>query len=261
MNYRTCKKINFFGDSWYWNWYGPGVYDYELTSEIMKNNDSFRGEFGNTKINSLKFYLNELGFGVNVFNTAGYNFYQTTDSILKIEPTSDVLVNVVFFSNLIRLNNYFDFPVNDFKASMNKIEQDTINLLKKINYWAEKNKSFVFLIGGHSQLPIEFFKSAKCSPYVVLLSECILADLASKVIYKKTVLPFGMFKLACFTRHMDQSWDKKFVDVIYNDMDRFNRDKQLKLLTFPDYGHLNSLSSFALLDMIFDKVEKLQLNK
>jgi hypothetical protein len=259
MNYRRYKKINFFGDSWFWNWYGPGLYDYRCESNTMKMRD-FYNEGNSQSLSALKFYCHALGYGATVYNHPGYTFYQTVESILKVNPTKETLVNVVFFSNVLRVTTYKSFPIHDYNGTLNKIKLDTINLLKQINEWAEQHNTYVLLIGGQSQLPKEFYEASNCGKYVMLLSECLLADIAS-LLHKKDIEPFGIFRVACFIDKMDKTWHKDLVDIIWYQTKKIFDNQDIKLVTFPDFSHLNPLSSMVLLDMIFKKIEKLQLDK
>lgn len=240
-------KIRFFGDSWYWGWCS-----HSLKSQMLTN-------LGKKGFPFFEYYLKELNIDYITHCVPGNSFSLTTDSILNINNDSDVKYNIVFFSSHIRRNrrewiNEFDFF--NYENFINQFNQKTILLLEKIQSWAEENNQQVFLIGGQCTLYKDTFSQLKNNKNLHLISECIITDLLP--IQKPYA--YGIFKLATdMTDHIDENWDSKIIDHLYEDISKFEKDKNItQVVTWPDSGHLNGTGILLLLDLILEKIEKLE---
>jgi len=248
-------KIRFFGDSWYWAWYHnkdkmkSKQFKEYLTERFFRRGYQFRG------VPALEMALHYFGYECENYCLSGSDFYKVTDDILTIPISDNAKYNVVLFSSLVRDPKVF-ITIYDFKNYdnfINKFNNDTIYLLKRIQNWAVKNNQYVIFVGGQSTLYKSIFNQAVNTKNMILLSECITSTLMGKP------EPYKIFKLSSdFSHLVNETWNKQIVDAIYEDYNIFKNDVIGHPCHTPDTAHLNERGLILLADMIMNEIDRLE---
>lgn len=248
-------KLRFFGDSWYWSWY----YQKPFRSNIVR---SYLHE--NTGLPTLEAFFNQFGIDCYHENEPGCTFYRTVDKITKecaIDPTVDY--NVVFFSNLIRGDNFSEhcFDLTSYDKFMEKWQKDCFDLLSALDIWSRAYNQKIILIGGQCTIPLDIYKMVRPRPNLFLLADCIISKLAREYAGIDIKQSFGIFKCSQdFSPFVDKTWDKRLIDHIYNDQQYYDQIMNKEFFT-RDHYHLSAIGHVYLTDMILDKIEHLEGRK
>lgn len=241
-------KIRFFGDSWYWGW----MFEIPKSKTLKKIEETPPGA-----IPFFKVYLESVGIECVSHNCPGSSFFDTTDSIIKTTDHKDIKYNVVFFSSLMRRHHeqwkdQFDF--SNYDIFISQYNSKVLDLLKKIQKWAEIHDQQVLLIGGQSTLYKYLFDRLEDNKNLHLIVQCAISK-----ILKNADPVFGAFKLSTdMAEHIKMTWNTKIIEHIYRDIKNFQQDTSIKFVTWPDAGHLNAAGIFLLTDIILKKIEELE---
>lgn len=242
--------INFFGDSWYWDWTPGGNW---VNSKELIN------------LSRLDFYknlLSTLNHTSDNYCTPGSTPLDVIDVMHRNNPFKPG-VSIVFYSHAMRSNS-----VNNPKSLWNhttnydkfkeKKQEFEINFIKELQRFSVKYKQKIYIVGGQapflSNVPKEFNN-------VEILSKDILFDLyKSHHTYDIDHKIGGYFRLATDITHIiDETWDKDLVIEAYNHIYEYeeltNEGGKYFPYVWPDRGHLNNQGHLLLLDLIFKKIE------
>lgn len=231
-------KLRFFGDSWFWCWFDPGT----LRSNIL-NAD---------KLPIIEWYLKALNVECISYNYPGNSLIDTTNTIVSSSPEG-ATYNVVFVSFPIRRHDIQNYSVQDYKTFTNEYEEIILDCLSKMQLYAETHDQYFLLIGGQATLHKELFSRLESSSRLYLISECVLSDLL--VVNP----PFGIFKLADFTKYVDTNFDKDLVNDVYTHLTQLDNHPDKQFIWWPDNsGHLNPSAVLIILDRILHKIEELE---
>jgi hypothetical protein len=157
----------------------------------------------------------------------------------------------------MRRLNYQDYPTYNYQKTLDKINSDTETLLQEIQDWAKQHNQTIIILGGQSTLNVELFNKPNKLDNIHLLTPCVMTEICK--LYDKNASTFGLFKLADFTDKLDETWDKQLVHKIYEDIDCWDKSILRKHFTWPDTGHLNCTASLILTDLLFEKLEQLNI--
>lgn len=249
-------KLRFFGDSWYWAWFNKDL----LKSKLVRNKI-----FLGAGLPVLETYFNHLNIECVHKNNPGLSFYETTGSVLATEPieNEDIDYNIICFSNLVRNKEKLaEFDVTNYNNFMDKWEKDSVELLEKLQIWAEQYNQTILLVGCQSTLPKKVFDKIKYKNNLHLLSECVVSQIINEYCRANFDGPFGIFKLAAdISQYADTTWDPRLVDHIYEDMNLWDRVIKGGGFLYNDHYHLNPTEHVFLMDLILNKIEQLEGEK
>lgn len=236
-------KLRFFGDSWFWFW-NPNQYESSVFRKHCVD--------GKKHIPIIEWYLTMLGIECVSNAAPGANLRQTTDLIISSSNHKDISYNIVLFSSPYRRDEILELDVTNYETFMRQWDAEIINQLKIIQEWAIKTNQKVILVGAHSTLYKTLFDSLPDRTNLYFFCECAISNLIGNA------EPFGQFKVSDFANLVNYKFDKRLVDHIYNDIDKFCTEPTIKALTYPDGVHLNPTSMLFLLDKILAKIENLE---
>jgi len=244
-------KLRFYGDSWYWSWF----YLNKWKSQAVKNSIVKTSAFPALEL----FFKN---YGVDCINECepGWSFHQIVNKIENSKINRSVKYNIVFFSNLIRGDDpTHSFDVGSYENFITKWKADTIDLLQRLQKWADQNDQQVILLGGQSTISKEIFNSINPKSNFQLLSECVSRDILTHYYGEKIVKPFGIFKLAHdFSYLVNETWHPNLVKHTYEDRKHWEDTIIEKNFFNPDTAHLNTTGQLFLVDLILAKIEELE---
>lgn len=245
-------KLRFYGDSWYWSWFYTTTWKSRSVKDLVVHTSGFP---------ALKIYFKHLGVDCEHDNHPGTTFYQTVDRVVnsKIDPNIDY--NIIFFSSLIRGDDpTHHFDVTNYKKFIEKWNSDIVELLNRLQCWADQNNQKIILIGGQSTITNDIFQKINPKSNFHLLAECILTTILKEYYQdSKISKPFGIFKLSNdFSYIVNTSWDPKLVEHIYNDQKEWQNMSEGMNLLRPDTAHLNTTGQLFLVDLILHNIEKLE---
>jgi hypothetical protein len=236
-------KIRFFGDSWYWSWF---------ENDVIKSNALSKYE---RRLPILEWVLEKSGVTTMVYNEPGGCFRLTTNTI--IESTNDnegTIYNVVFVSAPYRGDDIKNHDTTNYDNFIQDWDSTIVTCLTQIQKWAIKNNQQVLLIGGHTNIPEKLLSSLEDRRNLHLLSECIVSELTG-------LKNIGKFRFCDFTHCIDDTYDKRLVDDIYEDSAQVQPIGNCNTILWPDKCHLNPTAMVLLADKILYKIEQLEGEK
>lgn len=184
-------------------------------------------------------------------------------------------VSVVFYSNIMRnwggiesAPEWIKF-VHDKDALEDYLTKVNLESLNQIAEWAVQNKQLVLIYGGQGRFPKSLFsawKKRNQDKPVYLRMECFFSEMYKKFFPAlgnenpewQDVTTFGDWKLSTdATTRVDETWDPKLIDMIYQQQNIFDFAIQngLKHYAYPDSGHPNLNGCYRILDDILYAVE------
>lgn len=234
-------RLRFFGDSWFWCWFNPGqLKSNMLTKDSPKN------------LPVIEWYLKGLGVDCITHNHPGYSFKDTIKTILSSTP-EDIKYNIVFVSFPCRNADIFNLDVTNYSNFLERHDKIIVDGLIQMQEYATEHDQYFLLIGGHTTLHKELFESVPNLDRLYLVSQCIMSDLMG------VNPPFGIFKLADFTRYITGKFDRDLVNDVYTQLESLDKHPDKQVLWWPDNSrHLNPSAILLLTDKIFCKIEEIE---
>lgn len=235
------KKIRFFGDSWFWNWYYPDMKSTAIKKVLLEQG-----------FPAIAAYLKYLDIEPICHNLPGRNFEQTVIDVLSTENHDDIKYNVIFIASIFRRNHH-RLDVTNYTNFIKAWDAILISRLTELQNWAQKNNQQILLLGGQTTLHKNLFEQVENRKNLHLVAECIISKLTNRF------NTHGFLKLATdVTDYVDTTWHPELVEHMHNDITAFENDNDKFLFTLPDRGHLNPHGSLLVLDMILSEIEQIE---
>jgi hypothetical protein len=240
-------KLRFFGDSWCWCWALP----LPLADTIL----SKRSHDFSVSLPLLSWYLTALDIESEILGNPGNPMTHVRDVVINATNNEGVDYNILFVSSPYRRQSVETLPVDDYENFIAQWNDALIYSLRDISRWAEEHNQVFFIVGGQTTITQELFDKVEAGKNIHLLSECLVSDFTGRT------EPFGMFKLADFTKSVNSRFDPKLVDHIYDDINQYASSIEKSIVTWPDSAHLNPTGQFMLINLILRKIEELEGEK
>lgn len=239
-------KLRFFGDSWCWSW------AFDVPGPLANAIISKRSHDYGASLPLLSWFLTGLGIDCEIVGKPGSAMRNIHDFVINTTNNDGVNYNIVFVSSPYRSVNINELPLHNYDSFMKQWNDELVDTLQGISRWAEEHNQVVFIVGGQTTITKEVFDMVGAGKNMHLLSECLVSEFTQKG------KPFGIFKLADFTKDIDTRFDRELVDHIYHDVKEFTSNEWRDLVTWPDNAHLNPTGTFMLINIVLRKIEELE---